>query len=359
MKKNQSYLHILKAKHGDAFVLECNRGKETGTIVVDGGPTAGTKISELLCACPSIDLMVLTHFDDDHIGGILKYVKFWQNREEPIPVKEMWLNNCISSPMTASKHLSLKQANTLKAALDCISQRNQNLQWDKYIREGMNFDYPFAEIEVMSPNARFQEEMVRRQIKDAKKNLTLSGGDEERIEEKKYALERSLEDLALNTKPEVPRTSVYGQAVNASSIAMVVRCDGLSVLLLGDSYPQPIEAFLRSQGYSKKKRLKVDYVKMAHHGSRHNSSCSLLDLIDCNNYIFTTDGGHGFHHPDRETMARILCRPGRNKEQKIHLYFNYKRSINQGDNRFLKKGEETAYNFELHFDVETLPLNQE
>lgn len=70
------HIEMLKALHGDAFILYCRKGNNNGIVVVDGGPVQDSfKIVNRLEELGTIDLMVLTHYDDDHIGGILAYVK--------------------------------------------------------------------------------------------------------------------------------------------------------------------------------------------------------------------------------------------------------------------------------------------
>lgn len=73
----QSTIHFLPAEHGDAFIQHCYKGDNEGYIVVDGGPyclRSYNFISTQFDSIPHIDLMVLTHHDDDHIGGILRFI---------------------------------------------------------------------------------------------------------------------------------------------------------------------------------------------------------------------------------------------------------------------------------------------
>ena len=58
---------------------------------------------------------------------------------------------------------------------------------------------------------------------------------------------------------------------------------------------------------------------MAHHGSARNNSFELLELIDCQRYLLSSNGSR-HHHPDREALARVLtvCEDG------VEFYFNYK-----------------------------------
>ena len=68
-------IEMLQALHGDAFILHCQKGNNKGNLVVDGGPNRNSRnIVRQLDALGVIDLMVLTHYDDDHIGGIFSYI---------------------------------------------------------------------------------------------------------------------------------------------------------------------------------------------------------------------------------------------------------------------------------------------
>ena len=108
---------------------------------------------------------------------------------------------------------------------------------------------------------------------------------------------------------------------------------------------------LKAKGYSKEKKLHVDFAKVAHHGSRANISNELLDMIDCTNYLLSTNGGQGrSYHPTREALANIICHPGRDRNEKVHLHFNYTlRSIaDKNGFKLFNEGEECNYNFEIH-----------
>ena len=90
-------------------------------------------------------------------------------------------------------------------------------------------------------------------------------------------------------------------------------------------------------------------MKVSHHGSRNNISNDLLDLIECQNYIFSTNGGKGVAcHPDRETIANIVCHPKRDKTKVIRLVFNYGLArIERCGTRFINENEPQKYNFEI------------
>ena len=81
---------LIPVKHGDAFIIECVRGDTQGVVVVDGGPrSCGFELKRKLNELGTPDLMVLTHYDEDHIGGILQLVNTCLD-DNMIPAKEVW-----------------------------------------------------------------------------------------------------------------------------------------------------------------------------------------------------------------------------------------------------------------------------
>ena len=69
-------LHVVQAEFGDCFILESKSSNESTTMLIDGGPYQTFKnhlkptIQKLLLN-GKIDLMVLSHIDNDHIIGLL------------------------------------------------------------------------------------------------------------------------------------------------------------------------------------------------------------------------------------------------------------------------------------------------
>jgi hypothetical protein len=115
-------------------------------------------------------------------------------------------------------------------------------------------------------------------------------------------------------------------APNGSSIAVLAEFAGKRVLLGADAHPslleQAIQTLLRDSGNAKK--LRLDAFKVSHHGSQNNLSPALLRLIDCRNYLVSTNGAV-FSHPDRVAIARIIQNGGRQP----HLWFNYRSADNE------------------------------
>lgn len=346
-KKITSKIFFLPAKYGDAFIIECVRGDAHGLVVVDGGPTGcAYLLQNQLKNLSTPDLMVLTHYDDDHIGGILQLVTTCLDNNT-IPAKEVWANCAGYVEVEANKNTSAKQGVTLSVKLNELCKKH-NMKWRDKLSEGDEYDYSFAKIEIVSPTKDIMGMVIKKQEDDAKRFLKATKKNTE-------DLAKPLDELT-NYKPKEPDLTKNADLSNASSIAFILRCDNFSVLMLGDSYPQNVEKYLRGKGYSEDHPLEVDYVKVSHHGSKNNTSNSLLDIIQCNNYLISTNGGKNrSNHPDRIAIAHILCHPKRNKDEKVHLYFNHSIDlIEKVGAKFLNDGECNKFNFEIHENITIL-----
>src|SRR5699024_10273858 len=127
----------------------------------------------------------------------------------------------------------------------------------------------------------------------------------------------------LNRIPFSPNKSIKEDIFNSSSIAFILECPDVSLLLLGDSRPEVIVKSLKENGYNQSNPIEIDYVKISHHGSLNNTSQELLSLIRSNNFIISTNGGTANHKsPSRETIARIVYSSS-NRDERINIFFNY------------------------------------
>ena len=166
-------------------------------------------------------------------------------------------------------------------------------------------------------------------------------------------MQKSLKKLSENPKEE-PTLSNNSELVNWSSIAFYINCDNVKALMLGDSYPSTVVKSLQTFGFSEENKLKVDCFKVSHHGSRNNISNELLDMIDCDQYVFSTNGGLGAAcHPDRETIGNILHHKNRDWERIVKLYFNYCQDVIENNGyKFLNDGEEESGKFKAEYNTE-------
>jgi len=345
--------NFLPANSGDAILVSADHKN----ILIDGGHSRTyyrvikQQLKKIKEEKQYLDLVVLTHLDNDHINGLLKLL---EDKQMILLVKELWFNafnQFTVVPTKSSYKTSIKQGITFDEFVEKIKTENYSLNFEKYISIE-KFDSPIKlfshlQLTLLSPNENklqrlYQDYEKYKQEQDRKKNLTSSKigdyhDDVEKLAKKKFEKDNS--------------------PTNGSSIAFILKYKKSSqFLLLADAHIDLIVHSLKERGYSKQKPLKIDFVKLSHHGSKHNLNQDLLDIIDTDMFIISTNGTH--KHPDKETLCKIIMNPERDKTKKINLIFNYKTVCDRFKQIFTQdftEDERSRYNFNLE-DIEEKEL---
>lgn len=347
-------IQFLHASHGDCIFLRHEQEGKIFNLLIDGGPaeTFGdlygyakplrALLEELTEKGECIDLLVITHVDDDHIGGVLAAMSL----DEYLPslVKEFWFNSydLISSEYKKSKiaknevtgiagaesKTSISQGVTLEEKLSKLPWFNQVIhnKISPIIRSGLEFT-------ILSPSPKTLQRLSQaweREYPPSDKETAKKENDH------KFPFLNFLSGDRFKSDRSVP---------NGSSIAFILKVGDLNLLLLADSYASTVERKLENLGYSRSNRLKCSIVKISHHGSKGNTSQKLLSLISSGKYVISTDGSI-FGHPDKRTIARIL-----NAHEDNHVYFNYETILSS-----LLLPEDRAYFDRLHVCPEIMVI---
>ncbi len=133
---------------------------------------------------------------------------------------------------------------------------------------------------------------------------------------------------------------------NASSLAFILETPDFKGLFLGDAWPSVIKTSLDS--IFNDFPVTFDLIKVSHHGSHYNTTKYLMELINSEHYVVSTDSSR-FGHPDIEAIAKIICAPQR-LDKKIKLWFNYQlEHISKVTN-----SQEDIYKFKCEFDKQII-----
>lgn len=361
-------LDFLQAHSGDSFLLSFQTKTKRYNVLIDSGikNTYSHSLAERINAIPEneqIDLLIITHIDIDHIGGMLRYIENESLENIKNKIKEIWFN----SGITISKYFQTEEIpqrqieinppkENLKEEINTNYQHgytfekylvknmedswNKNIVYNKTIKEFENFKFVF-----ISPDLTALKELNENwQTEIDIESLDTSN--------KKMDWDSDIENLAKNkffVDPSLP---------NKSSIAFIFQFkekDELrnKILFLADAHSSIAKDSLIELGFSKQNKLIVDVVKLSHHGSKCNLDYDLLEIIESNCFLISTSGKTGF--PDKETLSRILCNPVRKKDnqgnymQKIEFIFNYPK---ENFNGLFNKEDESKYNFICTFNKE-------
>jgi len=338
-------LHVLQAMSGDSLLLSYigNDNKEHN-ILVDGGKanTFQKSIKNVVKKINIIDYIFLTHIDNDHIGGINKLLgSSYQNK-----IKNVFCNLGQFISKNNSTKISDSDANTL---IDFINKSNTLKSNKKEITINTKFDFFGLKISFLSPTYEALYHFCNSFTLDKIKEEALICDTKEEAE--------PIETLSELSKIEFRETSLKVDPSNGASLAMLIEYQKKSILLLGDAKDSILIPSLE-QKYSIKNKLVVDYIKLSHHGSKFHTTNEFLSLVECNNFIISTNGKNNKNkHPNIETLARVLCHNYRDWSKKIYFYFNYPKQeyINNG-RRLLTEKEKIDYNCECIYDYNLFKL---
>ncbi|MGV8090757.1 MAG: hypothetical protein AB2L24_02660 [Mangrovibacterium sp.] len=277
------------------------------------------EINSLIQAGEFIDLWVVSHIHDDHIGGIIKYLKLI-NDDELEDITQRWLYNPprryvqrIQNSEDVSSAKSIRQGDILYNYLF----QNNKLPESDIISSSKREDLFGLKITIISPTLQTINEL-REKYSDGK---PLEKSEDESISKAKSILNFDyhlpLESFNLSDFDEDDSLE------NRSSISAIFEYEDKKILWLADAHPSVIYESLSKMGYSIFHPLKCDFVIVSHHASKGNNSSGLYNIIKCNNYIISSDGENKHFLPTKEALSRIIRNKHRNLKLIYNLFFTY------------------------------------
>ena len=322
-------IEMLRAGHGDCLWIEYGDPQHPRRVLIDGGATGTHKraLRPKLLRLPEKDrrfeLLMVTHIDADHIAGVLDLL---EDKEVNFQANDVWFNGY--------RHLPDENPDTLGPV------QGEKLT-DLLVKPGVTWNGAFGKGAVVVP----AEGALPRVELEGGLSLTLLSPTASKLAILKPAWEKEVLKAGLDPNRKRPEEmespegfellgapdvdalaaeafSEDGAEANGSSIAVLAEFEGRRVLLTGDAHPGVLTSAIKRLGANKK--LTLDACKLPHHGSKANVSRQFLEALDCNVYLFSTNGSH-FKHPDRQAVARVIKWGGAGSK----LTFNYRSKFNE------------------------------
>jgi len=218
---------FLDVGQGDSILIS----KGTTQILIDGGPSGKTELAKIGKYLPfsdrEIELIIATHPDKDHIGGLVEVAR----------------NYKIGKVLATAAEKDTAIFREWKEVI------NYNKIETLEVARGDKINFGNAELKVLNPPARIN--------------------------------------------PKV------GEA-NSGSVVTRLDFGENSFLFTGD-----IESEAESKLAEVAEDLDIDYLKVAHHGSKHSTSSEFLKAATPKEAIISAGKNNSYGHPHSETLARL------------------------------------------------------
>jgi beta-lactamase superfamily II metal-dependent hydrolase len=356
------HLTAFRSGNGDCLILE--NSKRSARILVDGGmPDAYRKhvapaLDELRKKKKKLDVVYVSHIDEDHIGGILamldaevawrvhKFQKDQGNSKHkepdaprPVAAGKIWHNafhEQLKKNAGAVEEAIAAAAPVLSRA-DLVEMREAGLEMSELVasvhqaiqvsrrigkgqlgiplnpeakgklmmaRKGQKpFNVGGMRVTVLGPTAKHLERLRKdwnTWLRDNEKAVKAIREKAAR-DEKSFGtsdVRRLLRALSLPAEVFGDPSSVTPP--NLASLTLLVEEGDESILLTGDARGDQMLDGLRDAGrLSNGATLRVNVLKVQHHGSKNNIDPEFCDTVIATDYVFCGNGEqHGNPHPD-------------------------------------------------------------
>ncbi|EFK1738189.1 MBL fold hydrolase [Escherichia coli] len=304
------FLAVGEKKSGDAICIRWGNlhgsRDEQKVVVIDAGyASTGEQVIEHIekyYRTKTIDLLISTHPDGDHVGGLTSVL---ENAE----VKEFWIhkpwehNQGLASEFADGRITDASIANRMKEnlqkAYDAVKLAEKKGIEIKEPFQGMTWDN--ATLVVIGPTQSYYETLIPDFARMPKKAEDTAGFEvlkavfESVVEKTKKFIDYVAEwftDEGINNDDTT-------SAQNNSSVILKLEIDGRTLVFTGDA---GITALDQASQYINKESLR--FIQVPHHGSRRNVGPDVLDKLVGN---IVNEG------EKREITAFVSCAPGSDK----------------------------------------------
>lgn len=227
------------------------------------GETFRSICDEIIASGDSLDLLVLTHVDDDHIGGVLHLLRHgWKS-----PFKQVRMN--VAAKVTQNSPLSTAQNNEVYKRL--------NDQGVTVLPMMAGDEITIDEVKILTlwPKTFYVQDRT---------NAPLAF-------RRDYGM--PLSDLAL-----APIRAKDTSINNRNSVVFTLTYEDHNLLFTGDAWGTDIIESVEASEFQE-----FDIVKLPHHGAVGNLAEEFPKYISCSNFMICTDGRM---HPDKQTIAKLM-----------------------------------------------------
>jgi hypothetical protein len=361
-------LEVRRARKGDCLLLHFGSSRDPGLIIIDGGPKNVYKphlkprLEQIrtIRGLPNqdslpVDLLMISHVDDDHIQGVLdltremieaheeqkpqllRVLSFWHNSFDDIignkpeeltaAFRSQFGEAAISGGLPADTTIDLDDEAgelTEEIVVDNLKVLASIEQGYRLRIDAEKLDFP--------RNPEFDGKLIIA-AKDAESidmgrglKFTVAGPIKREVEALRKKHDQWLRDLKDKGKSPPAALAAYvdKSVPNLSSLVLLAESGGKRILLTGDARGDKIIEGLQLVGLLREgddSTMHVDLLKVPHHGSSNNLERAFFKRITADHYVFSGNGEHG--NPERKALEMLFDARGRAKFT-VHLTYPVK-----------------------------------
>jgi hypothetical protein len=345
-------LEALQAAHGDCLLLHYGNSAAPRLIVIDGGPssiykaTLSPRLNQIRASrgggMMEIRMVMVSHIDDDHITGILDMFADLRKaatakQSLPYDILTLWHNSfgdLVSALPAEVQHLTSARASkpiaresqmVVASVPQGIALRREATALSLNVNSGFDglVSYSAGESAIdIGQGLSFTVMGPRKAEIDA---LQVKWADEV-----KRAREKAAKQASQEAELDMLAAAFVDKSVtNLSSIVVLAEFQGKTILLTGDARGDLIIESLRDMRRLKNGKIKIDVLKVPHHGSERDVAKSFFETVVADHYVFSANGKYS--NPDVNTFKLLFA--ARPKEKYTLWLTNDVKEINRSVKR--------------------------
>jgi beta-lactamase superfamily II metal-dependent hydrolase len=329
-------LHVIQANNGDSLILQYGTPCDPHYALIDGGPKTiyDDHLSHNLLDIREhgLDLLVLSHVDEDHVYGLLDLMselRYQQQTGAPplIAIDALW-HNSFSETIGGDVQSGL---GTLLADIPSAGEKMvASDRTTRSIRQGDRLGAMAKGLGIkinphFAPDGQILVDKSQGPIVLGNLSLQIVGPTQKNLKRLRKSWLKWLKDQrkrVLHPDPTVAERALReadDSVPNRSSIMMLAEADDKTILLTGDGRGDHLLQGLQEAGLlDSEGSLHVDVLKVPHHGSINNVSAKFLSKVTADHYVISADW-EPHHHPSLETLA-LLAEEARDQGRPITIH---------------------------------------
>ena len=314
-------LRVIQAEQGDCLILQSGTAANPRHVLIDGGPDGiyaqhlQPELAQLGQAGGKLDLIVLSHVDNDHVIGLLDlFSDLEQQRVNGLPelvrIGGVW-HNSFSRTIGAGTNIEPRLRTLLASAGAAAAVMSSTEAAVAGIGEGAALRRMALAL-ALDLNDGFPNDLIC--VDDAPAptkigNLTLRvvGPTRANLDELKtqWLAWLANNEAAIGSRDPQVAANADRSVPNLSSIMLMAEANSKRLLLTGDGRSDHLLQGLGQVGLlDQSGNLHVEVLKVAHHGSDRNATKRFFGTVTADTYVFSANGKDG--NPDLATLIWVV-----------------------------------------------------